>query len=149
MEFSVLLEGQVAYPSKANEQQVFRAGIEQAMLADALGFDQFYADRPRNRVSSLQDEPPLLVIPSADPQDKPTVGVKVDEGGFFGDADRIVERQEQRHRPRPKLRRRAQRERSGRQRVRHAARRAVMFGEEDSVETGLLDSEHLVPKLHC
>jgi hypothetical protein len=42
MQLSVLFEGQVAYPNKANEQRVLRAGVEQAILADRLGFDRFY-----------------------------------------------------------------------------------------------------------
>jgi alkanesulfonate monooxygenase SsuD/methylene tetrahydromethanopterin reductase-like flavin-dependent oxidoreductase (luciferase family) len=42
MQFSLLFEGQVAYPSSANEQRVLRGAIDQAMLADELGFDRFY-----------------------------------------------------------------------------------------------------------
>jgi alkanesulfonate monooxygenase SsuD/methylene tetrahydromethanopterin reductase-like flavin-dependent oxidoreductase (luciferase family) len=42
MEFAVLFEGQVAYPSRANEQRVLRSGVDHAILADQLGFDRFY-----------------------------------------------------------------------------------------------------------
>jgi alkanesulfonate monooxygenase SsuD/methylene tetrahydromethanopterin reductase-like flavin-dependent oxidoreductase (luciferase family) len=42
MDFSILFEGQVAYPSQEREQHVLRSVVEQAMLADELGFDRFY-----------------------------------------------------------------------------------------------------------
>ena len=42
MDFSILFEGQVAYPSKEREQHVLRSIVEQAVLADELGFDRFY-----------------------------------------------------------------------------------------------------------
>jgi alkanesulfonate monooxygenase SsuD/methylene tetrahydromethanopterin reductase-like flavin-dependent oxidoreductase (luciferase family) len=42
MEFSLIFEGQVAHPSAAEEREVLRGGIEQAILADQLGFDRWY-----------------------------------------------------------------------------------------------------------
>lgn len=43
MEFSLLFEAQVAYPTKENEQRVIRSTLDQAVLADELGFDRIYA----------------------------------------------------------------------------------------------------------
>ncbi len=43
MEFSIIYEAQVAYPTRENEQQVIREGVEEAQLADELGFDRFWA----------------------------------------------------------------------------------------------------------
>jgi alkanesulfonate monooxygenase SsuD/methylene tetrahydromethanopterin reductase-like flavin-dependent oxidoreductase (luciferase family) len=42
MDFAILFEGQVAYRSKQAEQEVLRGIVDQAMLADELGFDRFY-----------------------------------------------------------------------------------------------------------
>jgi alkanesulfonate monooxygenase SsuD/methylene tetrahydromethanopterin reductase-like flavin-dependent oxidoreductase (luciferase family) len=43
MEFSILFEGQLAYPTREHEQEVLRSATDMAMLADELGFDRFYA----------------------------------------------------------------------------------------------------------
>ena len=42
MDFAILFEGQIANPSRAKEQATLRAVVEQATLADELGFDRFY-----------------------------------------------------------------------------------------------------------
>jgi alkanesulfonate monooxygenase SsuD/methylene tetrahydromethanopterin reductase-like flavin-dependent oxidoreductase (luciferase family) len=42
MEFGILFEGQVASRSRAAEQEVLRSAVDQAVLADELGFDRFY-----------------------------------------------------------------------------------------------------------
>ena len=42
MDFSILFEGQVSYPSVEREREVLRSVVEQATLADELGFDRFY-----------------------------------------------------------------------------------------------------------
>jgi alkanesulfonate monooxygenase SsuD/methylene tetrahydromethanopterin reductase-like flavin-dependent oxidoreductase (luciferase family) len=43
MEFSLIFEAQVPYASRENEQRVIRSAVDQAVLADELGFDRFYA----------------------------------------------------------------------------------------------------------
>jgi alkanesulfonate monooxygenase SsuD/methylene tetrahydromethanopterin reductase-like flavin-dependent oxidoreductase (luciferase family) len=43
VEFSIIYEAQVAYPTRDNEQQVIRDGVAQAVLADEVGFDRFWA----------------------------------------------------------------------------------------------------------
>jgi alkanesulfonate monooxygenase SsuD/methylene tetrahydromethanopterin reductase-like flavin-dependent oxidoreductase (luciferase family) len=43
LEFSIIFEAQVAYPTRENEQAVIRDGVAQAVLADELGFDRFWA----------------------------------------------------------------------------------------------------------
>lgn len=42
MDFALIFEGQIGRPSKAAEQEMLRAGIDQAVLADQLGFDKYY-----------------------------------------------------------------------------------------------------------
>ncbi len=42
MDFAILFEGQVADTSRRGEQAVLRAAVDQAVLADELGFDRFY-----------------------------------------------------------------------------------------------------------
>ncbi|MET0885362.1 MAG: LLM class flavin-dependent oxidoreductase [Mycetocola sp.] len=42
MDFGILFEGQVAGRSKEAEQAVLRSVVDQAVLADELGFDRFY-----------------------------------------------------------------------------------------------------------
>jgi alkanesulfonate monooxygenase SsuD/methylene tetrahydromethanopterin reductase-like flavin-dependent oxidoreductase (luciferase family) len=42
MDFALLFEGQVADPTRKGEREVLRGVIEQATLADELGFDRFY-----------------------------------------------------------------------------------------------------------
>jgi alkanesulfonate monooxygenase SsuD/methylene tetrahydromethanopterin reductase-like flavin-dependent oxidoreductase (luciferase family) len=43
VEFSIIYEAQVAYPTRENEQQVIRDGVVEAQLADEVGFDRFWA----------------------------------------------------------------------------------------------------------
>jgi len=43
MQFSMIFEGQLAYPTRANEQQVMRDIVDQAVLAEAMGFDRVWA----------------------------------------------------------------------------------------------------------
>jgi alkanesulfonate monooxygenase SsuD/methylene tetrahydromethanopterin reductase-like flavin-dependent oxidoreductase (luciferase family) len=43
VEFSLIFEGQVAHPSAAEEREVLLGGIDQAILADRLGFDRWYS----------------------------------------------------------------------------------------------------------
>ncbi len=43
MEFSLLYEGQIAYPTRERERQVIKDAVTMAQLADGLGFDRFYA----------------------------------------------------------------------------------------------------------
>ncbi|MFD9552371.1 LLM class flavin-dependent oxidoreductase [Nocardia salmonicida] len=42
MDFGILFEGQVAGRSPAAEREVLRSAVDQAVLADQLGFDRFY-----------------------------------------------------------------------------------------------------------
>src|SRR4029450_2495647 len=42
MDFAILFEGQVADTSRRGEQAVLRSAVDQAVLADELGFDRFY-----------------------------------------------------------------------------------------------------------
>ena len=43
MQFSMIFEGQLAYPTRANEQHVMRDIVDQAVLAEAMGFDRVWA----------------------------------------------------------------------------------------------------------
>jgi alkanesulfonate monooxygenase SsuD/methylene tetrahydromethanopterin reductase-like flavin-dependent oxidoreductase (luciferase family) len=43
MQFSMIFEGQLAYPTRANEQQVMRDIVDQAVLAEEMGFDRVWA----------------------------------------------------------------------------------------------------------
>jgi Luciferase-like monooxygenase len=43
VEFSIIYEAQVAYPTRENEHEVIRDGVELAELADEMGFDRFWA----------------------------------------------------------------------------------------------------------
>ena len=43
MEFSIIFEAEVAHGTREEEQDVIREGVEQAVLAEQLGFDRFWA----------------------------------------------------------------------------------------------------------
>ena len=43
MKFSMIFEAQMAFPTRENEQQCIRDCVEQAVLAEAVGFDRVWA----------------------------------------------------------------------------------------------------------
>jgi hypothetical protein len=62
MEFAVLFAGQVAYPSRANEQRVLRTGVDHAILADRLGFDRFYVVEPHSLEGYAHSSAPEMLL---------------------------------------------------------------------------------------
>ena len=62
MEFALIFEGQVAYPSRVNERQVLRAAVDQATLADELGFDRFYCVEHHGLESHAHSSAPEIIL---------------------------------------------------------------------------------------
>ena len=43
MQFGIIFEGQLAFPTRANERQLMLDCLDQAILADEMGFDRVWA----------------------------------------------------------------------------------------------------------